>query len=485
MSVHIPVTSNGAITLLTAGKYCPDNINVRVNVPYDAEQMPDFVDYADTIQDAINCNVSGSGRVGVTAVGDVTHICLYDDISTQDSIVIDTECVLHLNGHTLQFTAGAAYLNVTAKTTIDGKVPGSEITKSGVTYANSAKLVEVKGAHLTILGGKYSMANITSATFVTPIRGENATGTKIDMVGCEVVSSGTGSAATKCVQALCDTNIQGCELVANSVSSGITAVHTMGTLSVKNTNITVTAGGVATGIENANANNTTVSNCTIKVDTKKQGAFAVGINCIPNATTIITDCVIDVDGYSDVGDTIYSACAVNGQANSTVYINGGTYWGAREALDIDGTARIDGGVYTGCQHGGCYLSGSDVKVKNATFRNVEYTGDCGWSNSHFGAAYCGQSATANVEFDNCRFEAEVLRGNNYGLVVKGDTTNGAKVYISNSRVGDNFAYDLRVDGGETLYIGENVVYRQDAVLNNGTITFTGDSYGNWLDDTFG
>ena len=152
-------------------------------------------------------------------------------------------------------------------------------------------------------------------------------------------------------------------------------------------------------------------------------------------------------------------------------------------MSINGTARINGGVYEGCQHGGGYLSSTDVKIKNATFRNIEYTGNCGWGTegeSHHAPVYCGgESTNANIYFDNCQFESKAKTGSS--LTSKYTNT---KVYLSNCLFDNNYSYaSLRVDASCAIYIGKNVVYYADDVLQNGdnaifdTTTYADQEFG--------
>ena len=215
-----------------------------------------------------------------------------------------------------------------------------------------------------------------------------------------------------------------------------------------------------------------IENCKITSKSTKLGAEVLGIGS--NGNSVITNCHIEADGFSDTdtdGDgtvDVVRVYAVVSSANSDIIINGGYYWGARDALGIVGAARINGGIYEGCQHGGGYMEGSDIMVKNATFRCVEYKGEVGWKdNFHGGAVYCGSSVNnVNVSFDHCRFESNCHATS--GVVAK---YTGTEVLLSNCVIDGDFDYDLRADAGNTIYVGKNVSY-ETVYENGGTIDTT-------------
>ena len=207
-------------------------------------------------------------------------------------------------------------------------------------------------------------------------------------------------------------------------------------------------------------------NCTIYASSSAIGAEVLGIH-VKNIGTI-TNCHIEADGHGDVDNTIRAASAIGSIVGSSVTINGGYYYGARAALHILGAAHINKGVYEGCQHGGAYMLGLDIKVKNATFRNVSYTKDCGWNATHYGAVFCGSlDGNTNVYFDNCRFESNVYTS--HGIISE---KSNSKVYLSNSVIDGNFGNDIRVDANNYIYIGKNVSYNAASILQNGTIDTT-------------
>lgn len=414
----------------------------------------------DTIEDALaGTNIAQNGKVATHIIGDNINIILLDDIASATTINITKDCTLHLNGKTLSFTAPGAYLNVTtaSKVTINGEVAGSEITKN-IDNGGNEKLVSATDTVLNIVGGTYSMYGQYSNNCMS-IRSESAN-TKINISGVNVIANNEGTGGAR-----------GMQVDAANISDSY--VHVTTGAAATNTTVGIIV-----------FESSEISNCKILVASTAAGVQVEGF--VAGATTPVTvsNCHIEADGHGDSEGTVYRVCAISGNAGSSLTINGGYYWGAREALSILGVAHINGGVHEGCQHGGAYLSSTDIKVKNATFRNVEYTGDCGWSDVHYGAVFCGSpSKDANVSFDNCRFESEV--STSHAITAKYTNTN---VYLSNSVINGIFGDDLRADATCTIYVGKNVVYDtigvpvnpDDTITYHGTIdttTYAGQEFG--------
>ena len=451
-----------------------------------------------SIEDALNDkNRVANGKVTTHIVGDAINIILLDNIASASTINITKDCTLHLNGKKLSFTAPGAYLNINTASvvTINGEVAGSTIMKSGITSNASEALIAVTGTHLTVKGGSYSMTDM-SCTAVIALRSNNAT-TKIDAVGCEINIDDV-SAYARGAQLMSSATFDDCTISVTSKgqeATGILSYYDQENQTVTNSRITAyldsqnskaPAGSYACGIV-LSAKSSIIKDCVINAKATGQGAKSIGIG--DNGAMLgskdfaltVENCHIEADGYCDCDTNndgekeTYGAHAIINAAESSLTINGGYYWGAREALAICGTAYINGGIYAGCQHGGGYMEGVDIKVKNATFRNVEYTGDCGWNDTHFGAVYCGGSAgnAANVSFDNCRFESEV--STSHAVVAKYTNT---KVYLSNSIIDGIFGSDLRADDSCVIYIGKNVFYNASKVSDNiDTTTNAGKEFG--------
>lgn len=391
-----------------------------------------------SIEDALNAqNQVTDGKVATHIVGDDLNIILLEDIASATTINITKDCTLHLNGKKLSFTAPGAYLNINtaSKVTINGTVAGSEITKN-ISNGTNEKLVESTGTTLNLVDGTYSMYG-TYTTAAIPLRTESGT-TAVTMTGCSVVGDVSAPTAIYGTQFKGESKIDKCSFRVSNTSGQATAIR------VTNT-----------------APSASINECTVFARSPAVGSRVWAVAVYTNTT--INNCHIEADGHGDVDGTVYDALAICcGEADMT--INGGYYWGAREAICVLGTSavRINGGVYTGCQHGGAYFGGTDTKAKNATFRNVKYTGDCGWSSTHYGAVYCGDgSNAANVCFDNCRFESEI--STEHAVVAKYTNT---KVYLSNSIIDGTFGDDLRADASCVIYVGKNVFYNASKVTDN-------------------
>lgn len=497
-----------------------------------------------TIEDALaGASTTADGKVLAYTCGGKFNIMLLDDIASAATINITKDCTLHLNGKTLSFTKAGTYLNINtaSEVTINGMVADSAIVKSGVTGSGIERLISTTETHLIMLGGTYSMTDI-SASAIIPIRTESAA-TKIDMNGCAVLldvpcgirgtqfkgvsainncqfratSQGTectaiyaitgdmltvtnSTIATECTGADCtvigissttgESIITNCHVeVSGESASMVCGIASTKELTVTNCHIEVSSESALTafGIEVAHATNeqAAIENCTIYTRSFALRANIYGVKA-SSKNIIVTNCHIEADGFSDTESeegvvTAYGVYPISTGRTTTITINGGYYWGARDGLSISGTARINGGLFEGCQHGGAYLSGHDIKAKNAIFRNVPYEGTVGWLDGQNpgGALYCGSGyidpdtnkyAETNVYLDNCRIETTHYTW--YGLVAKYNNTN---VYLSNCVLDiiDSVHGELRADAHDTIYIGKNVPFDATKVqLNNGTLDTT-------------
>lgn len=394
-----------------------------------------------TIQDAHDgASATADGKVLAYTCGGALNIMLLDDMESAVAINITKDCTLHLNGKTLSFTAPGAYLKITtaSEVTINGEVAGSEITMNIANGANE-KLISATNTALNVMGGTYSMYG-TYSTAAVAIRSEN-TGTKITATGCEIVVDASAATA-KAMQAKGATALHKCRFDVDAQSSNVVAVSCSSSL--------------------------TMENCYGSARSPSVSAVVSTVYISGNEATI-TNCHLEADGWSDADGKTIGVWAINAvNKNSIVTINGGYYWGARNGVAILGTGRINGGVFEGCQHGGAYMSGADIKAKNAIFRNVEYGGTVGWfeGKNYDGAIYCGTDSNAvNAHFDNCRFESNHRVP--YGIIAK---HNGTAVFLSNCAITGTFNYDLSADSGNTIHVGKNVQY--ESIYGDGTIDTT-------------
>ena len=406
-----------------------------------------------TIQDAHDgASATADGKVLAYTCGGALNIMLLDNLESASVINITKDCTLHLNGKKLTFTAAGAYLNITtaSKVTINGEVAGSEITMNLSNGLND-KLVSVTDTTLHMVGGTYSMYG-TYATAAIAIRCET-TSTRVEMDGCSFNSDIDFAQGAYAVQVYGDCEMEHCSI--NAITRDVKYCYPINT--------------------NSKSNTFRIANSSINVKCSKVGGLVRGISVFSKVATI-ENCRITADGYGDVSASeVCAVCAINSGENTLLTINGGYYYGAREALGIHGEVKINGGVYAGSQHGGGYMSAPAIKAQNAIFRNVEYTGDCGWDDAHFGAVYCGDSdSNADVSFDNCRFESK--NHATQGITAKYINT---KVYLSNCVIDGNFGQDLRADATCTIYVGKNVEY--DTVFENGgtidTTTYADQEFG--------
>ena len=426
-----------------------------------------------TIQDAHDgASATADGKVLAYTCGGVLNIMLLDNMESATVINITKDCTLHLNGKKLSFTTAGAYLNINtaSNVTINGEVAGSEITKNIANGANE-KLVSATDTALRMVGGTYSVYG-TYATAAMCVRTENAS-TSITMYGCTVIADVSVGNSVRCAQFYGNSTIDYCTFeatnkagAASGATMGIATVRGCDKFTLRKSTIVAKSDGTANAqAVGALANTNVVEDCDIYALSMGLRTNVYGYFCTNDITVI--NCHIEADGWSDTENedgvpTPYPVYPISCDADSHITINGGYYWGARDAFATHGSARINGGIFEGCQHGGAYMSGSDIKAKNAIFRNVEYKGTVGWleGQNHSGAIYCGSPTNndVNVYFDNCRFESSTLASN--GIVAK---NTGTEVFLSNCVINGDFVSDMRIDGGNTIHIGKNVTYDANKV----------------------
>lgn len=403
-----------------------------------------------TIENALaETNATADGKIGAyTDKHGVYQIVLLNDISSAVPIEVTRGCNIQLNGHTISFTVSGAYLYVKTeeKVSIDGTAVGSKIVASGITSSADEQVIKAGNAsnpaidaNLTIIGGTYALENVNCKNGRV-IRSGNTT-TQIDMNGCAVRAVGTGT---------------------GTLMGGTFGVS-------KLINCTFIVEAVNTKVQGVSAYaNVAMTNCTANVKTTGQGYTAVGAKANTSSTLTVVNCNITADGY---GDGMVAAIADG--VGATVNIIGGHYKAARDALSISNNAKIDGGIFEGCRYGGGWLTGDDIKVKDATFRNIPYFGDLEWNHERYSDCRLSGSDGLNAVFDHCNFGADGTEVG-YGLKAEGTGTN---VYISNSVIDDVFTYDLSADAGNYIYVGKNVAYRQDKVQGSiDTTTYAGQSF---------
>ena len=402
----------------------------------------------------VNSNEGKEGAIaGVYTTNGQSYVVLLQDTTEQTGLQISTDMTLNLGGHKLT-TTDANAINLTAgNLVIDGRLEGSAIEKTN-TNADAAVLVKTAAeTAITVSGGTYSISNENRAD-------------AFQLAG--------------------EASLSDAVINVNSISNEAIGVYSVGNINVSGCDITAISGNGKVRALYVVRNNVTVSNSKIKAASHGLGSNVYGILTLDNVDLTVTNCNITADGHSDYipeGETVaktISVYAISSGSTTKLTIDGGYYWGAREALGIHGMARINGGVYEGCQHGGAYMSGNDIKVKNATFRNVDYTGEVGWdsSNWHGAAVYCGGSnGGANVWFDNCRFESTVKT--THGIVAKYRDT---KVYLSNSVIEADTNNIFRADATDYIYLGENVSGDINSFMGDGYLdatTYAGQNFGEW------
>lgn len=425
-----------------------------------------------TIEDALAGNsATAGGKILAYTCGGALNIMLLDDIESATKISVTKDCTIHLNGKKISFTAAGAYLdiNTASNVTINGKVAGSEITK----VCNSQvaeKCIVGNGTALHLIGGTYSIYG--GHLSVNCIRSEKSDLLKmekctviVDIYANGEVSDGTStySGIAYGINAKNATVIDNCHIeISTRLDDGDTQTFEKNQI-------------YGIYLDKASL---TITNSKLFAKSTLKHALVYGIITATDTTNSCTveDCYITADGAGDYNeDGQLVTVGVYAIKHPNITINGGYYWGARDGLDLDGYARLNGGVYAGPQHGGAYISGKDVKIKNATFLCVKYDGEVGkFLDSHYGAVYCtDNNPDGQIWFDNCCFKSDISVG--YGIVAKVNNdypvgSAGANVYLSNVTFNGKFGTQLRSDSKCAIYLGKNVKYSTSTI--GGTLDTT-------------
>ena len=466
-----------------------------------------------TIEDALaEVNATDNGNIlAYVSCDAVRSIKLLSDTDCINPVTIDKDCVINLNGKTIQLAAGAQINVANSTLTINGDTPGSAIRKDHVHHSSTYEyVISAVNSTLNLNAGLYSFSNVeyndAAAAYKTAkivIYGDSKTALNIN--GCTIESyDGNYPGQSIVIKSEGVTRISKCTINATSGCTlyGITTNNILEVAdSVINCELiesvepgdTPTVCGVSVTAylltSDYNTRVVRLDNDRITASSPRQLDTVYGVMSSfysydpsfdmssiydkPPIEITVNNCDIEADGRSDVGNTpnvkVVFVYAIYASQGSKLYINDGRYWGGRDGINAAGITRIDGGVFGGPQHGGAYFCGPSTHARNATFcctdgkRYFDIN-----DNGHYGCAYFSTaegSDPISAYLDHCRF-VTTTPYSSHGVVAKDF---GTKVYLSNcdfiETIGSMGSH-IRADYGETVYIGKYVNYSTVAQPTN-------------------
>ena len=369
--------------------------------------MPEEIVYYGSLNDALgavnNGDTSDTGLTqGDVAVGEINGqkvIVLMEDLELTETVNIDSDVKLNMNGHTITSTATPAIRSNATNMIVEATTPGSQVIVDAPA-GQKGTVLSVMSGELTVNGGEY-ISNTSKAG--------TSTGQSYALY------AGTGT-----------------------------------TLNVNNATVTAIDdnNGSIVGVNGATDTTMYLTGVTIYV---KSGKSLENIGVNAKGKAVITDCnIVAVADY--VANSSGNAYASNSRgiyAYSDLELYNSYVWGAHSGVISLGNVYVDGGTYEGYGHGAFYLGGSDTT-------SYFYNADLNWAPMRDGAAsdivagtngagfYLGNGGkNMKAYFDNCNFNTNDANGEAYkdmtapmyGIVLRtsGNEANNL-IYLSNCYV---------------------------------------------------
>ena len=412
---------------------------------------------------------------------------LLADVSESAQIDIATDMTIVLNGHTLNLTTAAAYLNFTAGTncTINGEVKGSAIKKENVSSTVQLYLLMCKGNSLIVRGGYYSIVsneNVSFAAFYADPVCNVFEVYDADMYVKNTLQSTTKTA--RCINSKAKRN-----LLSNTTAKA----ETCGSATVAQflidgdafADCVITDSSISAEAANKNAIscmfggcNSTILNCdiTAKSDVSVSTSYFAAVSVDKPANIEIKDSRIYGDGYK--GHTIFGAAnSVIAIHNSTVFADAlsghaeksyasaiqsvGTLicidtdvTGTYAAVDSHGDLYVKGGTFSGYTHGAFYLiheAENKAYINNAVMRFGVYEGShADFSANALAGFYIGldsfTSQGISVYMDGCTIEG---KGGEPFVVRAGAAGKTNTLYVSNTTNNATASLPIRLNAEQT------------------------------------
>jgi len=378
--------------------------------------------------------------------GEETKVVLMQDAILTETLSVDMDGILDLNGYKIISTAANA-VEINGDVVIDGTMNGSGMIVS-VPEKVKGTLIQVTSGSLLVNGGVYEVTTTNA-------------GTSDDQAAAMVAKSGTALTVTKAVVTVADT-------ANGSVAGILTEAGTV--LEMADTEVVVSAGE---SLEN-------------------HGVSAKGDAVLRNCSVIA-----EADYTANQAGTAYASNSRGVYCEGSLELYDCYVWGAHAGITAKGSVYVDGGTYDGYGHGAFYLAGAGTTsyfynatinwapMREGTFADVI----AGTNGAGF---YIGGASNITAYFDNCKINAiggsqYVYKGEEvpfYGIVLRssgGEKNNS--VYVSNSEFMYCTRYAYRIgnsskDTNLRVYSGVGNDYSGAAKVFNYSArgTETADSY---------
>ena len=396
-----------------------------------------------------------------TAANGEKVVRLLADVSESVQIDITTDMTLVLNGHTLNLTTAAAYLNFTAGTncTINGEVAGSAIKKEGITSTDGCYAINAGGNSMKVVGGNYSISgSFRSHGFMFRVI---ATSKLFSLDGVTIAVSNTDASSTqpaKCIQtqsAVTTIKNSTFEVTAATKALPIFMVSPSGSIAIENSIIT------ATGGSQSQAANITCADCVVTnselraVASDEDGndtsyCTATAFQLTGSATIRKSTVFADAQGAHGTED---SAVGINTTNNSTLVCIDSNVTSTHAAVQSAGNLYVIGGTFSGYSHGGFYLihaPENKAYINNAVIRFGKYEGSFeDFSGSALAGFYFGDSDLSlqgiSAYMDGCTIEGE---GGEPFVVRSGAAGYTNTLYISNTVNNTIASLPIRLNQGQ-------------------------------------
>lgn len=436
--------------------------------------------FYDTVADALTeTNPVYMGKLATFKDGNGRlNILLLSDLELSSNVITERSCVIQLNGHSVRLTDNAI-IYAKADIKLDGTVEGSRLYKeitADDSITDSIGMIVAAAGKVELDGGTYNLdvdgifANEKLGVYLVNTIGE------LTAQNCSVkCTSHAGGSTAAAIMARDAVELRNCSIEMDGNAKINYAIYCRSvSLRIEDSSIKATTSGSDTTAKalyffHYDSDSESYTECTLVLNHSILQAVSTAEDQYANAVDFknsvanISNCEIVATGAVAIrsnGECTYSCSAVSGNGN--IRINDCTCYASREGLSVHGSPLIiSGGTYEGTCHGN-YLSG-EVRAKNATFKNGLQRGDVPYAQENrLGVIYT--SANTNLHMDACLIvatdadELGTTPSALYGIVCNNRYDN-VTVYLSNIEFEGFIAADLRIDYGRTIYLGENVPYR--------------------------
>ena len=354
-----------------------------------------YASLGDAFGSAAGSMEPAGAAVKVECSDEETKVILMQDIVLAETLFVDTDCILDLNGHKIISTAMKA-IEVNGNVVIDGSADGSGMMAS-MPEGENALLLQVTEGSLMVNGGTYAVTTTNAGT---------------SSAQAAVMLAKTGTTLT-----VKDAVVTAVDMENGSVAGIFTEAGTV--LEMTDTEVLVSSGE---SLEN-------------------HGISAKGDVVLVNCSVIA-----EADYTANKAGTNYASNSRGIYCEGSLELYDCYVWGAHAGVTAKGSVYVDGGIYDGYGHGAFYLAGTgttsyfyNATINWAPMRDGTYADLVAGTNG--AGFYLGGASNMTAYFDNCKFNAiggseYVYKGEEvpfYGIVLRssgGEKNNS--VYVSNS-----------------------------------------------------